>query len=71
MAFVPTTAGADNATGCNRRTNDSLRKVLDCVTVEGVVEHELALQDIADANGGNRASGTAGHAHRPTTSKRG
>lgn len=31
------------------------------VTVAGVREHQAVLQTIADANGGNRASGTAGH----------
>jgi Zn-dependent M28 family amino/carboxypeptidase len=31
------------------------------VTVEGVQEHLTALQTIADANGGNRASGLPGH----------
>ncbi|HXV33435.1 MAG TPA: M20/M25/M40 family metallo-hydrolase [Gaiellaceae bacterium] len=32
------------------------------VTVAGVMEHEAALQAIADANGGTRASGTPGYA---------
>ena len=32
------------------------------VTVAGVMEHELALQAIADANGGTRAAGTPGYA---------
>ncbi|MGH3045379.1 MAG: M28 family metallopeptidase [Gaiellaceae bacterium] len=32
------------------------------VTVAGVMEHELALQAIANANGGTRASGTPGYA---------
>ena len=32
------------------------------VTVAGVMEHELALQAIADTNGGTRASGTPGYA---------
>ena len=31
------------------------------VTVEGIREHQLALQEIADANGGNRAVGTPGY----------
>ena len=31
------------------------------VTVDGVMDHLEALQAIADANGGNRAAGTAGH----------
>jgi Zn-dependent M28 family amino/carboxypeptidase len=33
----------------------------DAVTVEGVREHQSALQAIADANGGTRASGTPGY----------
>ena len=32
----------------------------DAVTVGGILEHEQALQDIADANNGTRASGTSG-----------
>jgi Zn-dependent M28 family amino/carboxypeptidase len=31
------------------------------VTVEGIRQHQAALQAIADANGGNRAAGTAGY----------
>lgn len=31
------------------------------VTVEGIREHQLALQQIADENGGNRAAGTTGY----------
>jgi Zn-dependent M28 family amino/carboxypeptidase len=34
---------------------------LECVTLEGVRAHQQALQDIADANGGTRASGTQGY----------
>ena len=33
----------------------------DCVTVEGAFEHLQAWQDIADANGGTRVSGTSGY----------
>jgi len=63
VAIVPTTtADADTQTKCANRNNDSVKKLLDCVTVDGVLEHEQALQEIADANGGNRASGTSGHA---------
>ncbi len=62
VAFVPTTADADNETKCKNRSNDSVKKVLDCVTLDGVLEHEQALQDIADDNNGTRASGTSGYA---------
>ncbi len=56
---APPNAAVDQL--CNSRTNNSVRKLLECVTVEGVLEHEQALQHIADANGGNRASGTSGY----------
>ena len=52
---------ADNSAGCVVRTNDSVRKVLNCVTLNGVLEHEQALQDIADANDGIRSVGTPGY----------
>ncbi|SDF51074.1 PA domain-containing protein [Klenkia brasiliensis] len=42
--------------------NADVEKLLRCVTVEGVVEHLEALQGIAEANGGNRASTTPGYA---------
>jgi Zn-dependent M28 family amino/carboxypeptidase len=35
--------------------------VLECVTLEGVREHQAAFQAIADANGGNRAAGLPGY----------
>jgi Zn-dependent M28 family amino/carboxypeptidase len=33
----------------------------DAVTVDGILQHERAFQEIADANGGTRASGTPGY----------
>ena len=45
---------------CNR-TNNNIRKLLECVTVEGVMAHEVAFQAIADENGDTRASGTPGY----------
>jgi len=45
---------------CDNRVNNTHKKLLECVTVEGVLEHQAALQAIADANGGDRFSGTAG-----------
>lgn len=47
--------------GCDNRNNNSTAKLLECVTVDGVREHQRALQDIADANDGNRASGSPGY----------
>ncbi|WP_433556268.1 M28 family metallopeptidase [Pseudonocardia xinjiangensis] len=57
------TAGPASAApaGCDNRTNDSVEKLLECVTVEGVRAHLQAFQDIADAHDGTRASGTDGY----------
>ena len=46
---------------CDARANSTFAKLLECVTLEGVREHQAALQDIADDNGGTRASGTPGY----------
>ena len=56
---APATADPDERR-CNR-TNNSVEKLLECVTVEGVMEHQAAFQAIADANGGTRVSGTPGY----------
>ena len=53
-------AGAATA-ACNSRTNNTIDKLLACVELAGVREHQAALQAIADANGGTRASGTPGY----------
>ena len=46
---------------CERRNNNTIQKLLECVDVEGVREHQAAFQAIADANDGTRASGTNGY----------
>jgi Zn-dependent M28 family amino/carboxypeptidase len=46
---------------CDVRDNNTVGKLLECVTVEGVRAHQAALQAIADANGGIRTSGTPGY----------
>ncbi len=46
---------------CDVRPNDTFSRLLDCVTVEGVREHQAALQEIADDNEGTRVSGSAGY----------
>ena len=46
---------------CDTRVNNTIAKLLDCVELEGVREHQAAFQAIADANGGTRVSGTAGY----------
>ena len=47
---------------CDARPNDTFKKLLDCVTLDGVREHQAALQAIADANDGTRVSGSPGYA---------
>src|SRR5262245_21775986 len=58
LVVVPNTVPTD-AASCNR-VNNTTKKLLECVTVAGVVEHLAAFQDIADDNGGNRVSGSSG-----------
>ena len=59
-ATVPVATAAPPA-ACTNRNNNTIKKLLECVDVEGVREHQAALQAIADANGGTRASGTSGY----------
>jgi Zn-dependent M28 family amino/carboxypeptidase len=46
---------------CDEHAGSSVDDLLECVTVEGVRAHLDALQDIADANDGTRASGSPGY----------
>ena len=60
-------ASAAPGNGCADRTNNTYSKLLQCVTVEGVREHQAQLQKIADASDdpfypGSRAAGTDGYA---------
>ena len=54
-------ASAVSPQACEKRNNNEYHKLLNCVTLEGVREHQAAFQAIADANGGNRAAGTSGY----------
>lgn len=61
-AAVPTAAGAaPSNNGCDNRNMNQINKLLDCVDADDVFVHLDALQAIADANGGTRASGTPGY----------
>jgi Zn-dependent M28 family amino/carboxypeptidase len=53
-------AGPSQA-ACDNRTNNTYQKVLECVRVSEVREHQAAFQAIADENGGTRAAGTPGY----------
>ena len=67
VAFPLPAAAAAAPPGCAARTNNTYDKLLGCVTLEGVREHQAAFQAIADANDdpsypGTRAAGTEGYA---------
>ena len=52
---------------CDKRSNNTYQKLLECVTLEGVREHQAQLQKIADNNDdpfypGTRLAGTEGYA---------
>ncbi|HKJ38038.1 MAG TPA: M28 family metallopeptidase [Anaerolineales bacterium] len=59
FAFAPAAFAGSEA--CDTRVNSTQAKLLECVTLEGVREHQAALQAIADANNGIRTSGTPGY----------
>jgi Zn-dependent M28 family amino/carboxypeptidase len=61
MAWAPAAIAADPSAACDNRNNNNHQKLLECVTLEGVRQHQAALQEIADDNGGTRLAGTQGY----------
>jgi Zn-dependent M28 family amino/carboxypeptidase len=65
LVLLVTTAivqlAAAGPAACDTRVNNTHNKLLECVTLDGVREHQAAFQAIADANGGIRTSGTSGY----------
>jgi Zn-dependent M28 family amino/carboxypeptidase len=67
LCAVPAQASAaKSGKSCENRANNTYSKLLGCVTLAGVREHQAALQAIADANDdpfypGTRAAGTEGY----------
>ena len=61
MATASSASAKPAQNGCDNRNNNTYEKILECVRVEGVREHQAAFQAIADANGGNRSAGTQGY----------
>ncbi|MCW7537045.1 M28 family metallopeptidase [Aquabacterium sp. A7-Y] len=47
--------------GCAASGNNVMKALLDCVTLDGVMAHLQALQQVADANQGTRVAGTTGY----------
>jgi hypothetical protein len=68
-AFLPgpvASAAPPSAEACADRSNNTYRKLLECVTLEGVREHQAEFQKIADNSTdpvypGTRAAGTDGY----------
>ena len=52
---------APSQADCDGRANNTPDKIIECIRVGQVRAHQAALQAIADANGGNRFAGLAGH----------
>ena len=66
LMLPATNATAQTGGGCENRNNNTYEKLLECVTLEGVREHQAAFQKIADNSDdefypGTRAAGTAGY----------
>jgi len=61
VVLVGSVTLAAGATPVSADPINESRGFRNAVTVEGIREHQLALQQIADANGGNRAAGTTGY----------
>ena len=57
VTFVSASTAFAGEESCDTRVNDSHKKLLECVTLEGAREH----QAIADANEGTRVSGSPGY----------
>ena len=58
---VPPVAFAGPNSCDTRSSNNTFAKLLECVTINGVRDHQAALQAIADANNGTRVSGSPGY----------
>lgn len=56
-----TAAETENAPICEESRINSAKQFLDCVDVDQILKHLQAWQEIADNNGGTRASGTPGY----------
>ena len=60
-ACVTVTTPAAASPACDTRVNNTLKKLLECVELEGVRKHQAEFQKIADANENTRVSGSPGY----------
>jgi Zn-dependent M28 family amino/carboxypeptidase len=61
LALQPASASAADTATCAGQANNTYAKIMDCTKLEGVREHQAALQAIADDHNGIRTSGTPGY----------
>lgn len=62
LALVPAGAAlAAPGKSCDARNNNTVAKLLECVSADGALEHLEAFQAIADEHDDNRAAGTEGY----------
>jgi len=59
FVLVPMVLAGEEA--CDDRVNNTFKKLLKCVTIDGVRAHQAAFQAAADANDGTRAAGFPGY----------
>ena len=58
---VTAAPAAPPSVACDNRNNNTVSKLLQCVTAANAIRHLEAFQQIADDNDGNRAAGTPGY----------
>ncbi len=61
VAVTPLRSVEAGPQSCDTRVNNTIEKITECVTLDGVRAHQAALQAVADANDGIRAAGTPGY----------
>ncbi len=61
LTLTPVPGAGAAQDSCDTRVNNTYKKLLDCVTLDGARAHQAVLQDIANANNGIRTSGTPGY----------
>ena len=61
ITIAPAAVDAAKGPSCGARANKTIGQLLECVTVDGASEHLDEFQEIADANGNTRVSGSPGY----------